>query len=313
MPVNRNMDKNCNNINSNNNNNENHKNIPEEAVVAHGGGGARKECDNVGSGGGTRTTMDNYNRQLDMENNNSIMSPSLSSSATAAPECRLFINPYVFSDYAIGRYIDDTSQTRTLSSATSTAAIGQESWTMSVSPFSHSDLVRSSSGVAGDYVSGQCDNNYAGVGAFDGAARGRSWQYPSASKFKFLRSKFMRNRRNKLNRLSNKIAENTESSAYIRAENCFQDKFRMQPSQAAAVASSVLMPPKVKPKVSKIAKGPARGGLGGGGGGGGRGGDKNESMMRRPRRRMSDKKQLKEQEMLAQLLSLESYEQTWYL
>lgn len=310
--MNRNMDKNCNNINSN----KNQKNIPEEAGDAGGGGaGGRKECDNGGARA-RQATMDNYNRQLDMDNNNnSIMSPSLSSSATAAHETRLFINPYVFSDYAIGRYIDDTSQT--LSSATSTAAIGQESWTMSVSPFSHSDLVRSASGVTGDYVSrGQCDNSHVGGGGgagFDGAARGRSWQYPSASKFKFLRTKFMRNRRNKLNRLSNKIAENTESSAYIRAENCFQDKFRMQP-QTAAVTSSVLLAPKVKPKVSKIAKGPARGGLGGGGGGGGvRGGDKNESMMRRPRRRMSEKKQLKEQEMLAQLLSLESYEQTWYL
>lgn len=265
---------------------------------------------------------DNYNRQLDMENNNSVASPT-----TSAAECRLFINPYVFSDYAIGRYIDDTSQTRTLSSATSTAALGQDSWTMSVSPLGHSDLVRSASGVtASDYAGGRLDNCFSGsAGTVSGGAGDRqAWsQYPNGGKFKFLRAKFMRNRRNKLNRLSNKIAENTESSAYIKAENCFQDKHRMHPQAAAvAAASSMLLAPKVKPKVSKIAKGPARG-IGGGGGGGGRGGggrgggggggDLNDPMMRRPRRKLSEKKQQKEQEMLAQLLSLEKYEEMWYL
>lgn len=284
-----------------------------------------KEAPHHGGGRYYTPDRDLYNRQLDRENNNSIVSPSASSSMSTA-ECRLFINPHVFSDYAIDRYIDAS---RTVSSATSTMALGQDSWTLSVSPFSHSDLTRSASG--GGY-GGSLDNGAAiGNGSVTGnVARGsvgcdgppRSWQYPTSSKFKFLRSKFLRNRRNKLNRLSNKIAENTESSAYIRAENGFQHqtKILMQP-QTAVAAASVLVAPKVKPKVSKASKPPVRNGLSGGGGacggGAGRGGgDMNDPMMRRPRRRVSsDNKQLKreQEEWLASLLSPEKYESKWYL
>lgn len=299
-------------------------------------------------------TLDRFNRQLDMQNNNApamVGSPSTTTATTT--ECRLFINPNVYSDYAIGRYIDDTSQTRTLSSATSTAALGQESsWTWrSVSPFSRSDLVRSVSGGGG-----ACGNSYGrGGGGFSNVVSGECvdnwsadrslWQYPSyaqpntatttptsvtpgtaAGKFHLLRTKFMRSRRNKLNRFSNKIAETTQGSAYIRPENGFQrtgrtaeeeDKLRMLPQAAVVAATSVMVPPKVKPKVSK---GPSRGGISGGGAGAGRGsggavGDLNDPMMRRPRRKMSEqqKEQKKEQDVFAQFVSPDKYEQTWYL
>lgn len=260
-----------------------------------------------------------YNRQLDMQNNN-------------YNGCRLFINPNVFSDYAIGRYIDDTSQTRTVSSATSTAALGQQqdSWTWrSASPFSHStDLVRSVSNGGG--YAGDCDNWCAERSSVGGTGGGGGGGFGSGSgKFKLLRSKFIRNRRNKLNRYSNKIAETTGNSAYIRAENGFprqcqvtEDKLKMQPQTAAAViAASILMPPKVKPKV---VKGPAGGGALGGsaGGGGGKGvGDINDPMMRRPRRRVSEQKKKNEDDFYARFFGAaaaetggpEKYVAMWYL
>lgn len=254
--------------------------------------------------------LDRYN-QRQMDNNY----------GTTTGECRLFINPNVYSDYAIGRYIDDTSQTtRTVSSATSTAALGQDSWTWrSVSPRSHSDLVRSVSN------GGAADNWSATVGATATAAGAPPPLVRVAAaggKFKLLRAKFIRSRRNKLNRLSNKIGETTE---HIKARgNGFQqqDKFRMQPHTAAAaalVATSIAMPPKVKPP--KVKPKVARGGMSaGGGGGGGRGGgaggvgDINDPMLRRPRRRVSDQKKRKEDEFYAQFVSPEKYDQqTWYL
>lgn len=258
--------------------------------------------------------LDQYNRQLllDMQNNNNNNAPmgspstTITNTPTATAECRLFINPNVYSDYAIGRYIDDTSQTRTISSATSTAALGQDSWTWhSVSPFGHGDLVRS--------VSGGCGSDNASV---DRQSNGTSSHRPPG-KFQLLRSKFMQSRRNKLNRLSNKIAETTEGGACIRAENGFQrvkeeeeelgNKRKMQPQ---TVVASVVVPPKVKPKVSKVAKGPARGGGASGISGGGGVGDINDPMMRRPRRRTSSMKQRKELDPFAESLVAE---QTWYL
>lgn len=267
------------------------------------------------------TAREEDNRQLllDMQNNNAPMgSPSttITNTPTATAECRLFINPNVYSDYAIGRYIDDTSQTRTISSATSTAALGQDSWTWhSVSPFGHGDLVRSVSGGCGS--AGHHSDNSASVDRQSWQTNGTSHRPPG--KFQLLRSKFMQSRRNKLNRLSNKIAEATEGGACIRAENGFQrvkeeeeelgNKRKMQPQ--TVVATAVVVPPKVKPKVSKVAKGPARGGGASGiSGGGGGVGDINDPMMRRPRRRTSSMKQRKELDPFAESLVAE---QTWYL
>lgn len=272
-------------------------------------------------------TLDRYNRQLDMQNNNAMETSTAAGGGGGGGgggyECRLFINPNVYSDYAIGRYIDDTSQTRTVSSATSTAALGQDSWTWrSVSPFSHSDLVRSVSnggppGSVGCEGVLECDNWSVDRPAWQHQNYPQQQQSsPCPGKFKLLRAKFMRNRRNKLNRLSNKIAETTAGSAYIRAENGFKqpplDKLNMQAQTAAALlATAIVAPPKVKPKVSKVAKGPSRGGAGSGGGRSV--GDINDPMMRRPRRRVSEQKKKADEELYAQLFSPEKYEQTWYL